>query len=73
MSQSKKKHNLKDPKDPRNRIKISKDFKTHSKDRFERDKAKLQWSSREEHKGNALAPGADEGRDKLRKASGRRK
>ena len=28
-------------------------------------------SSKKEHKGNALAPGADEGRDKLRKAAGK--
>ena len=28
------------------------------------------WSSYKEHKGNALALGADEGRDKLRKAAG---
>ena len=30
-------------------------------------------SSEEERKGNALASGADEGRDKLRKATGRSK
>ena len=30
-------------------------------------------SSEKEHKVNALASGADEGRDKLRKATGRRK
>ena len=30
------------------------------------------WSSYKEHRANALAPGADEGRGKLRKASGRR-
>ena len=28
------------------------------------------WLSEKEHKGNALAPGAEEGRDKLRKATG---
>ena len=31
------------------------------------------WSSYKEHKGNALALGAEEGRDKLRKATGSRK
>ena len=31
------------------------------------------WSSEEEHKADALALGADEGRDKLRKAAGRSK
>ena len=31
---------------------------------------KLYWSSWKERKGNALALGAEEGRDKLRKASG---
>ena len=31
------------------------------------------WSSYKERKENALASGADEGRDKLRKASGRSK
>ena len=31
------------------------------------------WSSYKGRKENALAPGADEGRDKLRKASGRSK
>ena len=31
------------------------------------------WSSYKERKGNALAPGADEGRSNLRKAMGRRK
>ena len=31
------------------------------------------WSSYKEHKGNALASGAEEGRDKLRKATGSRK
>ena len=29
------------------------------------------WSSEEEHRADALAPGAEEGRDKLRKAAGR--
>ena len=29
------------------------------------------WSSEEEHRADALALGADEGRDKLRKAAGR--
>ena len=33
----------------------------------------VQWSSYKEHKGNALALGAEEGRDKLRKATGSRK
>ena len=33
----------------------------------------LRWSSEEEHKADALALGADEGRDKLRKAVGRSK
>ena len=33
----------------------------------------LTWSSKKEHKENALALGADERRGKLRKASGRRK
>ena len=33
----------------------------------------VQWSSYKEHKGNALAPGADEGRSDLRKATVRRK
>ena len=33
----------------------------------------LNWSSKKEHKENALALGADERRGKLRKASGRRK
>ena len=31
------------------------------------------WSSKEEHKADALALGAEEGRDKLRKAAGRSK
>ena len=31
------------------------------------------WSSYKERKGNALAPGADEGRSNLRKATGSRK
>ena len=31
------------------------------------------WSSEEEHRADALALGADEGRDKLRKAAGRSK
>ena len=31
------------------------------------------WSSYKERKGNALAPGAEEGRSKLRKAVGNRK
>ena len=31
------------------------------------------WSSEKEHKADALALGADEGRDKLRKAAGRSK
>ena len=31
------------------------------------------WSSYKERKGNALAPGADEGRSDLRKATGSRK
>ena len=31
------------------------------------------WSSEKEHKADALALGADEGRDKLRKALGRSK
>ena len=43
-----------------------------NKDLCERDKVAIR-SSKKEHKGNALALGADEGRDKLRKASGRRK
>ena len=33
----------------------------------------VERSSKKEHKGNALAPEADEGRDKLRKATGNRK
>ena len=33
----------------------------------------ITWSSYKERKGNALAPGAEEGRDKLRKAAGSRK
>ena len=44
-----------------------------NKDLCERDKVAKRRSSKKEHKGNALALGADEGRDKLRKASGRRK
>ena len=49
-------------------------YKIHAeiKDLCERDEVAI-WSSKKEHKGNALALGADEGRDKLRKASGRRK
>ena len=38
-----------------------------------REIAILNWSSKKEHKENALALGADERRGKLRKASGRRK
>ena len=38
-----------------------------------RERSKLGRSSKEEHKGNALAPEAEEGRDKLRKAAGNRK
>ena len=33
----------------------------------------ITWSSYKERKGNALAPGAEEGRDKLRKSVGSRK
>ena len=44
-----------------------------NKDLCEGDKVAKRRSSKKEHKGNALALGADEGRDKLRKASGRRK
>ena len=33
----------------------------------------ITWSSYKERKGNALAPGAEEGRDKLRKTVGSRK
>ena len=36
-------------------------------------KTYYKWSSEEEHKADALALGADEGRDKLRKAAGRSK
>ena len=38
-----------------------------------REIAIINWSSKKEHKENALALGADERRGKLRKASGRRK
>ena len=40
---------------------------------FQRKAIKQDWSSKKEHKENALALGADERRGKLRKASGRRK
>ena len=40
---------------------------------FENQNEDSQWSSYKERKGNALAPGAEEGRDKLRKAAGSRK
>ena len=36
----------------------------------EEPKISQKWSSYKEHKGNALAPRAEEGRDKLRKAAG---
>ena len=38
-----------------------------------RRRTKNTWSSYKERKGNALALGAEEGRDKLRKAMGSRK
>ncbi len=46
--------------------------KSLQRDEFLRTK-KNTWSSYKERKGNALALGADEGRDKLRKAAGSRK
>ena len=55
-----------------NCITISKktDLRNSCKERILRKLKRRESSSEKEHKENALALGADEGRDKLRKASG---
>ena len=45
-------------------------YETQAIQREEREPRKKESSSEEEHKVNALASGAEEGRDKLRKATG---